>query len=160
MCNTIFIWPAHLQLRKPYAEIVIVTPVCVPSLQTVTCLQELAEKISSNCVFVFSQIACSHFTLFMGSLYLPANHLIIEGIIRPVDPKPLRNVSCPWAKPAERRKKLERKEKEGPPNSVCAHHLKHIKKELCSVPPTYEVTTLRLMMPQMASFDWHNINTS
>lgn len=61
----------------------------------------------------------------MGSLHLPANYLIIEGIIRPVDPKPLRNVSCPWAKPVERKKRerrerggWERVREGGPPNLV------------------------------------------
>lgn len=73
----------------------IVTAVSLLSPQTVTYLQGLAEKMSNNCVFVLSEIVCSQFALFMGSLHLPANHLIIEGIIRPVYPKPLRNVSCP-----------------------------------------------------------------
>lgn len=32
--------------------------------------------------------------------------------------------------------------------------------KLSSVPPTLEVTTQRLMMPQMVSFDRHSVNTS
>lgn len=74
--------------------------------------------IAVQCLYCQSLYA-HRFALFMASLHLPANHLIIEGIIRPVDPKPPQKCVMPLSKACRKGEEKRRKRGRLIQYSVC-----------------------------------------